>query len=297
MKLKDKVEETLEFYSKNTKLNAMFEFVTVKGKTSNIADERGNFLETSRSTLYFPPSMQLDIDGVYTNLAYLDGEDVFKVAEKYSDKITGIFERPINMKPIIVKNGIKVIKADSIQNKMLIRYLLYISLCTKGIIRYIDFNEVSNNKTSTDKFNLAKLYESLFDTKEGYDLIIKKLEDRTINADADRIGALNEKGEKDIIKNILTNIILTAKDSIVSKLSFDRDILQLIEKAIVKDIVGYNKDTKSFQMKDGGKFLKDEILYTVLDGNELVRKVLFSSFLQENKDKIVKLQSILSELK
>lgn len=292
----EKVEELVKFYTEHEKLDAQFVLPQFANADTNLYTRDGVQIKDNTSTIAFMPDIKLEIDGEYKHIAYFNGEDVLKVVDKYTDKVTGKFERPQTMESIPVKGGKIFIKADSLQNKQLIRYFLYLSFCSK-LVEYVEHTASKQQLGSTERFKIAKLFELMFETEAGYEYISALLKDSSINPQHELTEALESKGDKETIKNILMNIVITGEAKVVSKLLPSSNSIATVEKVLKSELAAYNKDTSSFQLKTSGKFVKDQLLFTVNENNETIQGILFAKAIDDSPELKARLQSIMDEVK
>lgn len=291
----EKIEQRVKLAQENPELPFTF---YVKGKYDpSITDAKDK--RNSMGDMMYPSVSRIvmDKDGQLKEhiLMFRGNDDIFNGAKVYTNE-KGRFEEPSNLDLIKFTNGQKLVYGDSLKNLNLIRYLSYCemfqgSVACRDVTTPVKLSQI----TTEDIVKYATLVDTLAKTDEGFELIKSIAKNTRLNPGANTVeGIAKMEDGKARIVSIVKNFISvpTQFHTFVSLIIPSELVMKQTQEFLQKGIVGYNKATKSYQVKTGDGFAK-EVIFTTSQENEATKMLLFAHFLQKNGDWKAKLQNML----
>ena len=288
----NKIKDLIDFYKRHTNIPAVFivsHLRTVKELTNSESKD------ISGTIFNIPNGIEIDVvkkvddyyEEVRERIFWNGGDDVFMAAKKFTKD--GMFVMPPNAKEI-KGNGFSIgIMANSITNIRLIQYLLYVSFFYRdGEFLIHDngaFKSPVQNITAKDKQSLFSTIDKLANSTDEYAYLLSLKETGVFAKSKDVINAMldSENGKSnfiDFLKDAIdTNFVKTKETLLPFKEEKD-----LYVKAKKSNIIGFNKDTKSYQIKGtDGKFITDSTIIVTDEKETDVLDILILSELTKNE--------------
>lgn len=291
------IEKRVELAKQNPELPFIFKISGGYDIAASDAKDKRN----AQGDISFPSCVELVFDagdGLKAHkLLYKKNDDILKSAEMYKNA-QGKFEEP-KLQRIKFVSGQKLIYGDSVSNLNLIRYLSYVEKFS--LDKRLEMQDVSKVVNVSNSVLSAKqitkyvgLIGEMAKSIDGFSVLLNIAKDSHLNPNyktVDGLSKMDDGKEKivDLLESYLTSP--THSSRFVSLLLPEKSIMDIIEKCLNNKIIGYNKDTKSFQPLSEKGFTK-EIIYKTTTENEAVRAILLGHYLQTDVEWKTKLADL-----
>jgi hypothetical protein len=236
-------------------------------------------------------------------IIFKGSDSVTESHEFYKDR-NGKFEEPTDAKPIVFEDYQLAVYGDSLPNLNLIEYLSLIEQFNGSVFCQDLSESVKNTQPvgvllAEDIVNYIGLVDELGKSDTGFEFLKSLAKVPELNDKYQVVDGLAklENGKAEIISMVKQFIVNSTKTRVFVPLFVPSvENQKLAKNFIEKGLVGYNKSTKAFQLKNGKEFTPD-ILYAIDSDSEKVQGFMFSREIQTKIELRQKLQAILSELK
>lgn len=255
-------------------------------------------------TAMFPAVTRLNFDagdGLKQHIVIFKDTEPVQEAHAFYRNNNGKFEEP-ELKMLEFENYKISVYGDSLKSLCLMEYL---SLCEmfEGSIKCQDLTEtIKDNGTANtlmveDIVKYVAVIDELAKSENGFALLKSIAKNPKLNPNYSVVDGLEkmENGKEQIVSIVKQFLANPEKSKVFVKEFLPSEVKQnLIVELLQKEILAYNEQTKSYQLKIAGKYDKD-LLYTIDSKNEATRIFMFAHNMQAELQ--AKLQNILAELK
>lgn len=286
----DLINERVELYQKNPNVACVFKFLqTMPSALSNIKTRVSNLNGINK----IPATLEVDMDlgdGLKRHrIMYNRGDDVIEGWKKYTNR-DGRFERPNNLESIVFNGDTLLIYGKTVANLNLIKYLslvefFYAKTTGEKLVKHQDITAFGEKAEDTSELveTVISLINSLAKTKKGMEFLIERAKDDKVNKNYKVVDALlmKDEGEKEIVKMLKNKIIRETSKFKNVFLPFG-DEIKLVNAAIKAKVLDYNEESYAFQIKKGGEFIKNEVVFTIKEGDDSVKELLLLDYLKKN---------------
>jgi len=244
-----------------------------------------------------------DGKGLNKQIIIFKGSDNVTESHAFYRNTAGKFEEPGDVKPIIFEDFKLAVYGDSLPNLRLIEYLSLIEQFD-GNVHCEDLAESFKNSQPSDVLSAAQamkmvsLIEEVSKTEEGFEFVKSIAKNAKLNDSYQAVeGLVKLEDGKPQIVSLVQNLLLNPVKSKILLQEFNpsKVAVELVNNAVTKKILGYNKKTKAFHLKNGEEFDK-EVLFTVDSESDEVKLFMLQRQVAADSALKVKLQNILSEL-
>ncbi len=287
----EKIKTILDFHRKNKNIPAVFKMGGILARLSDITNNKSK--DITGTIFSIPNNIQIDVEkdgvGVRETIFWYGGDNIFTSYKKHLDR-DGNFKVPSLAKQIYGNGNMLQVKPNNVENERKLEYLLYVSMFFQNglFMQYDDgsYKQPVGKVSTQEKKTLFNLLDKLSSTTDGYNYLLSVKENGIFAKNKDVINAILSQpkdAKKDFIifieNSIDTNFIET-KDAL---LPF-KDIKELYLKAKAKNIIGYNKPSKAWQIKgEDGKFFEETTIIVSEEKDQDVLDVLLMNGIKQNE--------------
>lgn len=287
----DKIKVILDFHRKNKNIPAVFKMGGILARLTDLTNNKSK--DISSTAFSIPNNIQIDLErdgiGVRETIFWYGGDNIFTAYKKHLDR-DGNFKVPSMAKQIFGNGNMIQVKPNNVENERKLEYLLYVSMFYQNgaFMTYDDgaYKQPVTSVSTQDKKSLFGLLDKLSATKDGYDYLLSIKENGIFSKNKDVINAILSQpkdAKKDFLIFIENSIDTNFKETKDAILPF-KDIKETYQKAKDKNIIGYNKPSKAWQIKGAdGKFFEDMTIVVTEEKDQDVLDVLLMNGIKQNE--------------
>lgn len=296
-----RVKDLLDFHIANPNISAIFKLNALQ-HIAMFTNSKSKDISGTRFSI--PNSVEIDTerDGEARRerIFWNGADDIFQSVKKYTD-VNGVFNMPATQKGIYGNGNSLQVKANTLDGKRLIQYLLFVSMFYQNgeYLTYDDGGYKAPNKgvSASEKQVLFNLIDTLKESTEGFEYLKGVKDGGMLNAQTDLLNAiLSRKNGKDEYIEFLKNSLDVDFHKFKDVLLPFKDVKELYTKAKESKAIDYNKETKAYMIKGvDGKFIADSTILITSDKDTAVVDVLIMAKIKSDEKIKNKLSLILNK--